>query len=152
LLFTPNIIYFLSFLCVTLHFIVTEKIQNLTAEAESHTIKLSWTNPDEEDNFNVRYAIEWKDITDGSKNGNDDTNNRHYDIQNLEACVTFTISVSVVYENGSRSEAAITNVKTLPDGKWHVMYRFMTCTCTTSYSELIEYSHQLKLLLQILYI
>jgi hypothetical protein len=55
-------------------------------------------------------------------------------------------------ENGSRSEPTITNATTLPDGKWHVMYRFMACTYTTSYSECVEYSHQLKLLLQISYI
>jgi hypothetical protein len=54
--------------------------------------------------------------------------------------------------NCSESEVAITNVTTLPDSKWHVTCRFMACAYTTSYSECIQYSHQLELLLQISYI
>jgi hypothetical protein len=158
-LFTRNIIDFHSFLFATLHFIVTGKIEIPTVEADSHTITLSWNNTNEDENCTVSYSIAWKDITDGSRNGSDITANNSYVIHSLEACVTFEVSVSALCINCSESEvncseveAAVTKVATLPDGKWHVMCRYMACAYITSYSECIQYSHQLKLLLKISYI
>ena len=94
----------------------------------------------------------WKDIIDGSRNGSNVTENKDFVIDSLEACVTFEVSVSALDVNCSESEPAIANVTTLPDGKWHVMCSFMSCSYTTSYSDCIQHSHQLKLLLQISYI
>jgi hypothetical protein len=96
-------------------------------EADSDTIKLSWINSTECDSCTVSYTIEWKNITDGSKSGIGYTECTYYDIENLEACVTFEVSVSVVYEDGSSSDITSINVTTLTDGKWHVMCRFMAC-------------------------
>ena len=139
-------------------------------EANSHSITLNWTDTNNVDNSNVSYAITWKDITDGSKNGCAIATNNSYVINNLEACVTFEVSVRGLYgtcseecetfevsvcasyESCNVSEAAIGNATTLSDGKWHVMCRFMTCAYTTSYSECIQYSHQLKFSLQISHI
>jgi hypothetical protein len=86
---------------------------------DSHTINLTWIEPTEVENCNMtdEYAIEWKDSTDGSRNGSGVTNYTYYIIDNLEACVTFEVSLSVLCENGSRSEPTITNATTLPDGK-----------------------------------
>jgi len=187
LLFTRNIIDFHSFLCATLHFVVTGQIENLTAVPDTHSISLSWIHSNESENCNGSYAIVWEDVADGSRNCSGFLNNNSYVIDNLEACVTFDIydhDVSCNESDGSRncsgfsniityvidnleacvtfdiyvrdvscneSEAEIKNVTTLPDGKWHVMCRFMACAYTTSYSECIQYSHQLKLLLQISY-
>jgi hypothetical protein len=149
LLFTRNIIDFHSFLFVSLHFILTGKSEISTVKAYSHTIKLSWNKSNGDENCTVSYAIAWKDIRDGSRNGSNVTTNNSYVIVSLEACVTFEVSVSALYVNCSESEAAITNVTTLPDGKWHVTCRFMACAYTISYSACIQYSHQLNLLLQI---
>lgn len=98
---------------------------NLTAEPHSHSIQLDWQC--EDGNSIANYTIAWKDFTDESRNGRDVTYNCSYVIESLEACVTFEISVSALYVNGSESEAAFINATTLPDGKWHVMYRFMAC-------------------------
>jgi len=136
-------------------------------ETDSQSITLSWNDTNVVENYTASYVIAWEDITDGSKNGCNITTNNSYVIHSLEACVTFEVSVSGFYgncsedcatlvsdlnENCNVSEAAITNATTRSDGKWHVMCRFMTCAYTTSYSECIQYSHQLKLLLQISYI
>ena len=102
---------------VTIHFIVTGEIEILTLEADSHTITLSWNNTNEDENCTVSYIIAWKDIIDGSRNGSNVTENNVIVIDSLEACVTFEVSVSVLDVNCSESEAAITNVTTLPDGK-----------------------------------
>jgi len=127
MLFTRNIFDFLSFLCVTLHFLVTGEIANLTAVPYSDSIRLDWIYSCEDENSTVNYAIAWKDFTDESRNGSNVTENCFYVIEGLVACVTFEISVSALYENGSESEAAFINATTLPVGKWHVMYRFMAC-------------------------
>ena len=150
MLFTQNVIDFHSFLCVTLHFIGTGNNMNLTLEPDTNSINVSWINPYEEENCNVNYTIMWKDFTDESRNGSDFTENNNYVIDSLEACVTFEVSVSALCVDSGESETETANVTTLADGKWHVMCRF--CTYTTFYSECIQYSHQLKFLLQISYI
>jgi hypothetical protein len=119
---------------------------------DSRTIKLSWSNSNEDENCTGNYDIEWKDITDGSRNGSANTTNNTYVIDDLEACITLQISVIVVDESCIDPEPAFINVTRRTDGKWHVICRFMTCACTTSYSECIQYSHQLKLLFQISYV
>ena len=139
-------------------------------EPDTHSITLNWTDTNDVDKSTVSYAIAWKDFTNGSKNGCNITTNNYYVIEKLEACVTFEVSVWGLYGNCSEdceifevsvcafnesyniSEAAITNATTLPDGKWAVTCRLMTCAYTTSYSECIQYSHQLKFLLQISHI
>lgn len=126
-LFTQYIFYFLSFLCVTLHFIVTGEIANLTAVPGTHSIELHWIYSREDENCTVSYAIAWKDFTDESRNGSNVTEDNLYVIDSLEACVTYEVSVSALYVNGNESEAAFTNATTLPVGKWHVMCRFMSC-------------------------
>ena len=140
---------FISFICATLHFIDTGKIGNFSVETDSNSIKLSWINSTEDENCTADYTIEWKNITDGKRNGCDITGNKSCVIEGLEACVTFEVSVSALCVNKDVSELGITYVTTLPVGKWQVMCRFMACMYTTSSSEGIEYSHQLKILLQI---
>ena len=145
MLFTRNIIEFHSFLFVTLHFAVTGNIEILAVEADSHTITLSWNNTNDIEDCNLIYVIAWKDTTDGSKNGCTFTTNNSYVINSLEACVTFKVSVSglcgncseacekleasfsALYGSCNVSETAITDATTCPDGKWHVMCRFMVC-------------------------
>jgi hypothetical protein len=81
----------------------------------------------------VNYTIEWKNE---SESGGDYTEFTFYVIEDLEACVKFEVFVSVVCEDSNSSDTASINVTvtTLTDGKWHVMYRFMACTYTNSYS------------------
>jgi len=110
-------------------------------EADSHTITLSWNDTNDAKDCDVSYAIVWKDITDGSKNGCIIATNNSYVIDSLEACVTFNISVSGFCRNCNEacetleaadescevSEPAIANASTFADGKWHVICRFMVC-------------------------
>jgi hypothetical protein len=123
---------------------------NLTVGPDTHSINASWINPCEEDNCTVIYTITWKDFADESRNGNESTTNNTYVIENLEACVKFEVSVSVLCVNSSEPETESKNVTTLADGKCHVMSIF--CTYTTFYFECIQYANQLKFLLQISYI
>jgi hypothetical protein len=103
-------------------------------EPDSHSIKLSWINSYEYENCSVSYAVAWKDIKDGSRNGSDVTQNNFYVIDSLEACLTLEGSDSALCVNCCESEAAVINVTTLPAGKWHVMCGFMACAYNTSYS------------------
>jgi hypothetical protein len=94
-------------------------------DADSHSITLSWENTNKKNEKCIAsYAIAWN-ITDGSINGSNTTTETFYVIESLEACVTFEISVSALYVNGIVSEPAVTKGTTLPEGKWHVMCRFM---------------------------
>ncbi|GFG35640.1 hypothetical protein Cfor_03483, partial [Coptotermes formosanus] len=90
-------------------------IENFLPEADSHTIKLRWTKPTENGNCVLRYAIEWKALEDGSRNGSGVTENEFYVIGSLEACETYEVSVSAVNENHNTSEADVTNITTLAD-------------------------------------
>jgi hypothetical protein len=117
ILVTENTIEFLSIICVALQFTVPGKIENFLPEADSHTIKLRWTKPTENGNCVLRYAIEWKALEDGSRNGSGVTENEFYVIGSLEACETYEVSVSAVNENHNTSEADVTNITTLADCK-----------------------------------
>jgi hypothetical protein len=139
LIFTLNIIDFHSFLFVTLHFIVDGKIEFSTVDPHSHSITLSWNHTNEKNkNCIASYAISWNDTTDGSKYGSDTTNSTSYTIENLEACVTFDISVIALYDYGIESAPATTNGTTLPDGKWHVLFRFMSHSFIHSFNSLFS--------------
>jgi hypothetical protein len=76
----------------------------------------------------VSYDIAWKS---GSRSDTVNTTDNFFVIEELDACVTFEVSVTV-----NCIELAVlntTNVTTLSDGKWLVMCRFIACACTTSY-------------------
>jgi hypothetical protein len=104
-------------MCVALQFTVPGNIESFLAEADSHTIKLRWTKPTENGNCVFRYAIEWKALEDGSRNGRSVTENEFYVIDSLEACETYEVSVNAVNENNNTSETDVTNIRTLADGK-----------------------------------
>jgi hypothetical protein len=101
-------------------------------EEDSHSIGLNWTNPLENSSCVVAYNIEWKAITEGSRNDSNVTENEFYVIKSLEACVTYEVSVRARNTCSNTSDAEMKDVTTHTDGKWKLKYRFMAYTWTVS--------------------
>ena len=96
---------------------VPGRIKNLTVEEDSHSIRLNWIKPVENGNCAVAYDIEWKAITEGSRTDSNVTEDEFYVIENLEACVTYEVSVRARNSYSNTSDAEMKNVTTRPDGK-----------------------------------
>ena len=108
MLFARNIIDFHSFY-VALHFIVT-------LEPVSRNIIIRWFNRNGNENCIVNYTINWED---GRREGSGNTTDNYFVIDSLAACVTFEVSVSVKCSESGTVITYLTNVTTLPEGKWH---------------------------------
>jgi hypothetical protein len=117
LLHTQNTIDSLSFICVTLHFLVPNKIENLTVKPDSSTITLNCTKPTENGSCTMLYAIDREDIADGSRKGSGVTENALCGIGSHEACETYEVSANPLNINNNTSEDEIIDVTTPADGK-----------------------------------
>jgi hypothetical protein len=103
------------------YFAVPGPVEELSLKPGSNNIEVNWKKPTSDSNCVANYIIEWVNpLVSGSEGSHTASSDEFsYNIEDLDACEEYEVSVTVVNVDGEGAEAVTRKATTETAGNYH---------------------------------
>jgi hypothetical protein len=110
--------YYFGYLNIV-YFAVPDKVEGLSLNQGSHNIEVNWEKPTLNSDCVANYIIEWVNpLVSGSEGSHTASSDEFsYNIEDLDGCVEYAVSVTAVNADNGRAEAVTLKATT---GIYHI--------------------------------